>query len=314
MKPRFCELCTEEATLYCESDSSFLCWNCDSKVHGANFLVARHIRRTICSKCKGFDRNCMSGFELRPFRPICLSCSSDSDKEDVDSLTSASFSSSDCFSTAESVTVSAPKTIKISFDRKKLTKNTCSSSVTDTSGETTNFPVNFTGEESSKMKTDRTRRFRDLTDVDMKVDGVLVDSCKKLGKVSPRMIKSDGKKRFKPLTNVDSKVESILVNWCNKLGLPNSCSVLPLASHAFRVCNLQKLTFLPFRVALASSFWFSLKFLGGISASTCQNLKRLEEISGVPVKLIILAESKISRVLNLNRRSKLDLEEGWAEC
>ncbi|KAL4347120.1 hypothetical protein GQ457_17G024250 [Hibiscus cannabinus] len=34
-----CELCMSAATTYCESDQASLCWHCDAKVHGANFLV-----------------------------------------------------------------------------------------------------------------------------------------------------------------------------------------------------------------------------------------------------------------------------------
>ncbi|CAA6671140.1 unnamed protein product [Spirodela intermedia] len=45
---RACELCEGEAAVHCESDSAFLCWACDAAVHGANFLVARHRRRSRC--------------------------------------------------------------------------------------------------------------------------------------------------------------------------------------------------------------------------------------------------------------------------
>ncbi|KAE7995525.1 hypothetical protein FH972_000309 [Carpinus fangiana] len=33
-----CELCDSPAKMYCESDQASLCWDCDSQVHGANFL------------------------------------------------------------------------------------------------------------------------------------------------------------------------------------------------------------------------------------------------------------------------------------
>ncbi|GAB2222133.1 hypothetical protein Droror1_Dr00013335 [Drosera rotundifolia] len=49
MIKRCCELCDAEATVFCESDSAYLCRRCDAEVHGANFLVARHIRRSIIS-------------------------------------------------------------------------------------------------------------------------------------------------------------------------------------------------------------------------------------------------------------------------
>ncbi|KAL3733665.1 hypothetical protein ACJRO7_023092 [Eucalyptus globulus] len=34
--------------MHCESDQASLCWGCDEKVHGANFLVAKHARALLC--------------------------------------------------------------------------------------------------------------------------------------------------------------------------------------------------------------------------------------------------------------------------
>ncbi|KAK7255066.1 hypothetical protein RIF29_28468 [Crotalaria pallida] len=49
----YCELCNNsEASVYCPSDSAFLCSNCDSTVHHANFLVARHLRYSLSSSSK----------------------------------------------------------------------------------------------------------------------------------------------------------------------------------------------------------------------------------------------------------------------
>ncbi|KAB1210083.1 hypothetical protein CJ030_MR6G011341 [Morella rubra] len=47
-----CELCKVPARTYCESDQASLCWDCDAKVHGANFLVARHYRTLLCHACQ----------------------------------------------------------------------------------------------------------------------------------------------------------------------------------------------------------------------------------------------------------------------
>ncbi|KAK1615383.1 hypothetical protein QYE76_020900 [Lolium multiflorum] len=42
-----CELCGGVAAVHCEADSAFLCAACDAKVHGANFLASRHLRRRL---------------------------------------------------------------------------------------------------------------------------------------------------------------------------------------------------------------------------------------------------------------------------
>lgn len=266
-------MCKGGASLYCESDSAFLCWNCDARVHEANFLVARHVRRTVCFKCKGFDGNRISGVGFEPFRSICGSCLPESGDDDLDSLSSSS--SSICISSAESY-IAAPK--KIHFDRQRPKTIASSCSVTEVSSDDSCFLAKFSGEDDpSKKRKDIVRTLRSGAP-----------------------------------TNVDLKAEGILVNWCRKLGLMNSGSV-PLASHAFGLC-LQKLTVLPFRVALASSLWISWRYCEGRSASTCRNLKRLAEISGVPARLILLTASKLSRSLKMKKKSEPDQEEGWAEC
>ncbi|KAI3929168.1 hypothetical protein MKX01_006404 [Papaver californicum] len=288
---RLCELCSGEAKLFCESDSAYLCLNCDSNVHEANFLVARHIRRTICSKCKEYDGNVISGIQFYPiFKPYtCSSCSSSTSlldsHEDIDSSSSSSL---DCVSAAESYNqIKKKRNIKkIDLNRKHISpKVTCSSSVTDIScGDVSSILVSFSGEKSS---------------FPVNLNG-------------EELVRREDRKRS--LTKVDLKVEGIIVNWCKKLGLKNYSRIIPLALHALRVC-LENLKFLPFRVAIACSFWLALKFSSGKLVATCQNLKRLEEICGVPVKMIVCAEGKISRVLNLNRRSQCDdRKEGCDEC
>ncbi|RWW24621.1 hypothetical protein BHE74_00048998 [Ensete ventricosum] len=47
-----CELCDRPARMLCESDQASLCWECDARVHGANFLVARHTRCLLCRSCQ----------------------------------------------------------------------------------------------------------------------------------------------------------------------------------------------------------------------------------------------------------------------
>lgn len=111
---RACELCEGEAAVHCESDSAFLCWACDAAVHGANFLVARHRRRSRCPECGVFDavQGPLSGATLLPVLLLCRSCRSleqdDASLSDSDSQSSArSSSSSLCSSTSSSPVSSA---------------------------------------------------------------------------------------------------------------------------------------------------------------------------------------------------------------
>ncbi|PKA67063.1 Zinc finger protein CONSTANS-LIKE 4 [Apostasia shenzhenica] len=97
---RECELCDREASLYCEADAAFLCWACDAQVHGANFLVARHVRAISCSGCGEMAAGNVNGPGSAPIRALCRSCSSD--LLSPASPGTSSSSSSSCISTAES--------------------------------------------------------------------------------------------------------------------------------------------------------------------------------------------------------------------
>ncbi|TKY64668.1 B-box zinc finger protein 32 [Spatholobus suberectus] len=122
MKGKACELCDQQASLYCLSDSAFLCSNCDVTVHGANFLVARHRRHILCSKCNRFAGIHISGAISRRLPSTCRSCSPVNPSGDSDSLPS---SSSTCESCA-----TVPKKIKV----RRTTagkRRSCSSSMTD---------------------------------------------------------------------------------------------------------------------------------------------------------------------------------------
>lgn len=117
---RTCELCNQEASLYCPSDSAFLCSNCDATVHEANFLVARHLRYSICNKCNRFSTR----------RPTCLSCSPEKNIPS-DSLTCSSSSAESSCATS----TAKPSENNIKLKKKKNTtkkrRRSCSSSVTD---------------------------------------------------------------------------------------------------------------------------------------------------------------------------------------
>ncbi|XP_025883504.1 zinc finger protein HD1-like [Solanum lycopersicum] len=70
-----CELCGEnKSMMYCESDQANLCWDCDSKVHSANFLVAKHSRNLLCHSCQNSTPWNASGPKLSPTFSLCNSC------------------------------------------------------------------------------------------------------------------------------------------------------------------------------------------------------------------------------------------------
>ncbi|KAK9064407.1 hypothetical protein SSX86_015789 [Deinandra increscens subsp. villosa] len=73
MKP--CALCKSAAKVYCDSDQASLCWTCDSKVHSANFLVARHSRSLLCRVCRSPTPWTASGEKIGPAAfSICEKC------------------------------------------------------------------------------------------------------------------------------------------------------------------------------------------------------------------------------------------------
>ncbi|CAN0914732.1 B-box domain protein 31 [Linum grandiflorum] len=69
-----CELCKSLARTFCESDQASLCWSCDAKVHGANFLVARHSRTLLCHFCQCPTPWQAAGAKLGHTVSFCLRC------------------------------------------------------------------------------------------------------------------------------------------------------------------------------------------------------------------------------------------------
>lgn len=249
---RNCELCRGEASLYCPSDDAFLCYTCDSKVHCANFLVARHVRSLICPCCRNIDGNRFSGAGVPP--PATLFCKDCSGGED--SLSS----SSSCISS--------------------------------------------TGEGAEEAGTTSSRKR------EMERGGDVKRRRRERGTVAV----------------VDLKVEGVLVNWCRRMGVVEEREIGQVVNMAVELISgcLDGITVLPFRVSLAASFWVAVRVVccrgrrggggGGLrGASACQDLKSVEQISGVPAKLILATEAKLARVIR-RRRSREDHEEGWAEC
>lgn len=109
---------------------------------------------------------------------------------------------------------------------------------------------------------------------------------------SRKVIKSSKKR-----SAISSQTERSLMNWYMKLGLTGHRAVL-LGKNALDKC-WRKMSVFPFRVSLAASLLFGLKYCGDRSLYTCQTLKRLEEISGVQAKHISAAESKLKRDLKI---------------
>lgn len=71
---RSCVLCKVPARVFCESDQAALCWDCDAKVHGANFLVARHLRTLLCHACQCPTPWTASGAKLGHTVSVCDPC------------------------------------------------------------------------------------------------------------------------------------------------------------------------------------------------------------------------------------------------
>ncbi|XP_052202543.1 B-box zinc finger protein 32-like [Diospyros lotus] len=69
-----CELCNSVARMHCDADQAILCWDCDSKVHAANFLVAKHSRTLLCHACQSPTPWTGSGPKLAPTVSVCQAC------------------------------------------------------------------------------------------------------------------------------------------------------------------------------------------------------------------------------------------------
>lgn len=72
-----CELCDRPAMMRCESDQASLCWECDAKVHGANFLVARHSRCLLCRSCQSPTPWWAEGARLGHTVSVCERCAAE---------------------------------------------------------------------------------------------------------------------------------------------------------------------------------------------------------------------------------------------
>lgn len=74
MANKGCELCGKPARMFCESDQARLCWDCDEKVHAANFLVAKHCRTLLCHACACPTPWKAAGLKLVSAVSVCCAC------------------------------------------------------------------------------------------------------------------------------------------------------------------------------------------------------------------------------------------------
>ncbi|CAA7407417.1 unnamed protein product [Spirodela intermedia] len=273
-----CELCDGEAALRCESDCAFLCWGCDARVHGANFLVSRHPRRLICVECGSAegDQRPVSGPGFLPLRFLCRSCT---DHGDGGALSSESESSSCCSSTrhtsASSSCVSSAESGAAAGQR-------------DGGGGITSISPSEGA--SSSIKFARSIRSA-------------AGSSPRRERKS-RRIGGGGRE-------LDARAEGALLSWCRRVGLDDPRAAAAAAAHALAV-GMQRMPSAPFRAIAAAALWFAVKTTTSRAAAAAPLLRQVEACSGVPAKLILAAEARISRAI---RRCHVGEEgEGWAEC
>ncbi|KAJ8549660.1 hypothetical protein K7X08_033367 [Anisodus acutangulus] len=79
-----CELCSSIARVFCESDQASLCWDCDARVHTANFLVAKHSRILLCNSCQSLTPWTGSGSKLDPIVSVCQTCFQGNNNDEAD--------------------------------------------------------------------------------------------------------------------------------------------------------------------------------------------------------------------------------------
>ncbi|KAH6786452.1 B-box type zinc finger family protein [Perilla frutescens var. hirtella] len=84
MSRKGCELCSNPARMFCDSDQASLCWDCDEKVHAANFLVAKHSRTLLCHVCHSPTPWKAAGPKLGPTVSVCHACARQGGDEESD--------------------------------------------------------------------------------------------------------------------------------------------------------------------------------------------------------------------------------------
>lgn len=302
-----CELCCNEAALHCEADSANLCYKCDANVHGVNFLVARHVRVVLCSGCFQYTQRNLSGPSPSAGQSFCCACCKSQDIEKI----------SLCNSTAESAFAGPISAASSEHSKGHDVGINCSLVDSPSPRFIEEENVKACSREGDNERTGATGRSEVSINGWSYNDGESTTSslgnsqtvCNKPEVESHKKEMGLLHRRSGPrVLNAEMRVEIVLRKWFRHLNLRNP-SMVPLAMD-FVEKGLKKLGALSrqkIKICLAASFW--------LAATVCENqahlppVKRLEECSGIPSKLILLAESRLGRILRLKMQ-----EEGSAEC
>ncbi|MQL83520.1 hypothetical protein Taro_016024 [Colocasia esculenta] len=286
---RACELCSGEAALHCASDSAFLCWACDAHVHGANFIVARHARRLLCRECGSLDDDDLPvyGPGFPPLPSLCRSCRGDGDGGE------------DSFSDSESSSACSSSSLV------SCVSSSCVSSAE--SGAAAACGGVGRGVGIAAVPVCGGGPFKAACSADPATDS----ECDGSGR-GRRRRRRRGRGRVggnaAARAEVDARTDAVLASWCHRLGLEGR-GAAATAAHALSAAA-RRMGAAPFRVCAAAAVWFAAKLC---TAGAPPPLVRLETCSGVPAKLIVVAEARLARAVRRRQRADGE-EEGWAEC
>ncbi|MED6216142.1 hypothetical protein PIB30_004626 [Stylosanthes scabra] len=281
MKERLCELCNQKASLFCASDSAFLCSKCDATVHNANFLVARHLRRLLCFNCNSFSGIYISGASsprTADSHTTCRSCSPPDEANSLSSPPPSSSTSSACVSSSE------PRS-RNNNNNKIRTKHSPEKRIRTVTSS--GSAVTTDDEDFSTPKQKRARNNN-----------------------------NGGGSGSDEVGRAVRKAYSVFAKWSEELGLGlnDGERVSSLACRSLRVWfgKWKEGVGIPYKVGCATSFWLGVRFCG---IATFENLRKMEVMSGVPAKLILQAYAFLARVFFFSQQHNnfFHLQEGSDE-
>jgi len=321
-KPK-CELCSNEAALHCEADSANLCFKCDANVHGVNFLVARHVRVVLCCRCHQYTEINVSGPSPHAGQSFCCACCKSQGLKQTSLCNSTEESAFPGSVSAASSNHSKGLDVGIGCSLVNVPRivgegnmKACSREG-DNEGTGTAERSEVSIKEGDNERTWATERSEVSINGWSYNDGVSTTSSLANSQTvdDKPQVESHKKemgllhRRSGPgMLSAEMKVEMVLRKWCRYLNL-RSPSIVPLAMDLVEK-GLQKLGALTrqkIKICLAASFWLAATL--SLKQAHLPPVKKLEECSGIPSKLILLAEFRLGRILRLKMQ-----EEGSAEC